>query len=157
MTGPRRIAAALTAVLLSLGAALGLVATNIIPADAATTVTITKVRADSPGADRGSNASKNAEYVVIKNTAKKSIKLGGYVLRDANGHSFAFPSGFVLKAGRSVAVHTGVGKNTNAHLYWGQRWYVWNNDKDVAKLQKSGKTLSSFSYKRVTASGFGVK
>lgn len=157
MTTVRRFATILSAVALSLGLALGIVVTDIAPASAALNLAITKVRADSPGVDRGSNASKNAEYVVIKNTSKKSIKLTGYTIRDASSHVYAFPKGFVLKGGKTVTLHTGSGKNTKAQLYWGQRGYVWNNTSDVAKLQKGGKTLSTFAYKVVNGTGFAVR
>jgi hypothetical protein len=157
MSALRGLAATVAAVALSIGLALGLATVGTLPAEAASNLAITAVRADSPGTDRGSNASRNAEYVVIKNTSKKSIKLGGYTIRDASSHIYRFPTGFVLKPGKSVTVHTGTGKNTGAHLYWGQRWYVWNNDKDTAKLQKTGRTVSSFTYKRVNATGFGIR
>ena len=128
-----------------------------MPTVAASNLAIIKVRADSPGADRGSNASKNAEYVVIKNTSKKSIKLSGYTLRDAAKYVYRFPAGFVLKPGKTVTVRTGSGKNTATQPYWGQRWYVWNNDGDTAMLQRSGKTINSFTYKVVNATGFGIR
>lgn len=157
MIAIRGVAAKFAAVALALGLALGLVTAGILPAEAATNLAITKIRADSPGADRGSNASKNAEYLVIKNNTKKTIKLAGYSVRDSSGHVYRFPAKFALKPGKSVTVHTGTGKNTATHLYWGQRWYVWNNTKDTAKLQKGSKTVASFAYKRVLATGFGVR
>jgi hypothetical protein len=160
MTALRGVAATFAAVALSIGLALGLVAADIVPAEAASNLAIIKVRADSPGPDNGSNASKNAEYVVIKNNSKKSIKLGGYTLRDASNaskHVYRFPAGFVLKPGKTVTLRTGSGKNTASQLYWGQRWYVWNNTGDTARLQRNGKTVNSFTYKAVNATGFGIR
>lgn len=95
--------------------------------------------------------------MLVKNTSKKPIKLTGYSIRDSAGHVYRFPNGFVLKAGKTVTVHTGNGTRTAGQLHWGQRWYIWNNDKDAAKLQKSGKTLSSFAYKKVNSTGFAVR
>ena len=50
-----------------------------------------------------------------------------------------------------------MGKNTATQPYLGQRWYVWNNDGDTAMLQRSGKTINSFTYKVVNATGFGIR
>lgn len=47
------------------------------PADAAAKVQIVKVYFDSPGADHGSNASVNAEWVRIKNNASHTKTLTG--------------------------------------------------------------------------------
>jgi hypothetical protein len=97
---------------------------------------LTRVSYDSPGSDGGSNASLNAEWVAIKNTGIHARQLRGWTLRDTAGHVFHFPR-FKLRPGRTVKVHTGDGGRTRRHLYWGQEWYVWNNDGDTAKLRNS--------------------
>jgi hypothetical protein len=44
-------------------------------------------------------------------------------------------------------IHTGNGSNSARHRYWGQYWYVWNNDGDRAKLKKAnGNVVDSCSY-----------
>ena len=63
------------------------------PAQAApATVYIYKVYFDSPGSDRGSNSSLNAEYVVIKNGDNVSHSVSGWTVRDTAGHVYKFGS-----------------------------------------------------------------
>ncbi|WP_079062946.1 lamin tail domain-containing protein [Peterkaempfera griseoplana] len=106
------------------------------PAEAAGSVHLTKIYYDSPGKDTRSNQSLNAEYVQIKNSTSKSVNLHGWTLVDASRHRYVFPS-FTLKAGRTVTVHTGQGRNTAANLYQQRRAYVWNNDRDKATLKRA--------------------
>jgi hypothetical protein len=41
-----------------------------------------------------------------------------------------------------VTVHTGKGHDRPGQRYWGQGWYVWNNDGDKATLRnKVGKLI----------------
>ncbi|MEQ4715300.1 lamin tail domain-containing protein [Nonomuraea sp. B19D2] len=99
-------------------------------------VQIAKVYYDSPGSDRGGNVSLNGEYVVLRNTSKKSIQLEKWILRDETGYKYRFPR-FILKPGKSVTVRSGQGYNSTTTLYWGRKWYVWNNDGDTASLYRS--------------------
>jgi lamin tail-like protein len=99
------------------------------PAQAApATVYIYKVYFDSPGSDRGSNSSLNAEYVVIRNGDNVSHSVSGWTVRDAAGHGYTFPGGFRLGAGKQAIIHTGDGTkyttSASTHLYWGREWYV---------------------------------
>jgi hypothetical protein len=109
------------------------------PASAA--VKITKIYADSPGSDGGSNKSLNAERVVIRNTGSSAVQLKGWTLRDSASHVYGFGS-FSLGAGKTVAIHTGDGGNNKLHRYWGQEWYVWNNAGDTAILRRSSGALA---------------
>ncbi len=105
------------------------------PALAATkSVQITTVQYDSPGSDRGSNQSLNAEWVIIKNTGKKARKITGFTLKDDTGYTYTFAKR-TLKPGQSIKVHSGKGKDTKSNKYWGRGWYVWNNDGDTATLR----------------------
>jgi Lamin Tail Domain len=97
-------------------------------------IRITGVSYDSPGSDTGSNPSLNAEWVAIKNNGSRARQLRGWTLRDPAGHRFRFPR-YTLRPGRTVKVHTGHGRRSPRHLYWGQDWYVWNNDGDRATLR----------------------
>ncbi|MFB7739953.1 lamin tail domain-containing protein [Streptomyces sp. NPDC056112] len=116
------------------------------PAQAAGSVHLTKIYYNSPGPDTRSNASLNAEYVVIKNSTSKAVSLKGWTLSDASSHRYTFGT-FTLKAGASVTVHTGKGTNTAAHVYQQRAAYVWNNDKDKATLKTAaGKTQDTCSY-----------
>jgi len=93
------------------------------PAQAApATVYIYKVYFDSPGSDRGSNSSLNAEYVVIKNGDNVSHSVSGWTVRDKAGHVYKFGS-LRLGAGKQAIIHTGDGTSyttsASTHLYWG--------------------------------------
>ena len=106
------------------------------PAQAATpAVQITRVLYDSPGADRRSASSLNAEYAVLRNTTSRSIQMEGWILRDRTGYRYYFPR-FTLKSGRSVTVRTGSGSGGTSTLYWGRGQYVWNNDGDTAGIYR---------------------
>jgi hypothetical protein len=108
------------------------------PASAA--VKVTKIHGDSPGSDGGSNKSLNAERVVIRNTGSSAVQLKGWTLRDPASHVYRFGS-FSLGAGKTVSIHTGDGGNSKLHRYWGQEWYVWNNDGDTAILRRPNGAL----------------
>jgi hypothetical protein len=118
----------------------GLVTT--VPADAAPTVRITAVQYDSPGSDRGGNASLNAEWIRITNASGTNKVLTGWTLRDTARHVYRFRT-FTLGSGKSVRVHTGSGANSATDLYWGMHWYVWNNDGDKAILKTASGTVVS--------------
>lgn len=105
-------------------------------AQAAGSVYITKIWYDSPGSDKRSNASLNGEWVQIKNSTTKSVSLKGWKLTDASRHVYTFKT-FTLKAGKTVTVKTGKGKDTAATVFQQRAAYVWNNDKDKATLTRS--------------------
>lgn len=113
---------------------------NLGVAEAAPAIKIGLVQYDSPGSDRGSNSSLNAEWVTIKNTSGSRKTLTGWTLRDPVGHVYRFPT-FRLGAGKTVRVHTGRGANDRNDLYWRQDWYVWNNDGDRATLKNASGTV----------------
>jgi hypothetical protein len=98
-------------------------------------VSFSRVQYDSPGSDRGSNRSLNAEWIRVTNHGNKVRRLAGWTIRDRANHVYRFPRNFRLRPGRSVQIHTGSGRNTRSHLYWRQNWYVWNNDGDRAVLR----------------------
>lgn len=107
---------------------------------------ITAIYFDSPGSDRGGNTSLNAEWVQIKNVTRSTKTLTHWTIRDASRHTYTFPT-FTLRAGATVKVHTGSGTKSSSNLYWGQRWYIWNNTGDTAYLRNaSGKTVDTCAY-----------
>lgn len=110
-------------------------------AQAASKVQIYRVYYNSPGSDTRSNASLNAEYVVLKNTDSVKHSLKNWTLRDKSGHVYLFPT-FTLGAKKYVTIHTGRGTNTSSHLYWGSRAYIWNNTGDTAYLRWPGGSLA---------------
>ena len=116
------------------------------PAQAApATVYIYKVYYNSPGSDRGSNTSLNAEYVVIRNGDNVSHSVSGWTVRDRAGHRYTFPDGFRVGAGKQAIIHTGKGTSyttsSSTHLYQGRGWYVWNNTGDKVILRRADGSL----------------
>lgn len=93
-------------------------------------VFISRVEYDPPGDDV------EGEYVVITNGELfEDVNMSGWKLMDEKNHVYTFPpSGFILKAGASVKVHTGSGEDTATDLYWGRGSAVWNNNGDTAYL-----------------------
>ncbi|MFF3558483.1 lamin tail domain-containing protein [Streptomyces sp. NPDC002574] len=106
-------------------------------AEAASSVHLAKIYYDSPGVDRGSDASLNAEWVTITNSTSRAVSLKGWTLTDASNHKYTFGT-YSLGAGKTVKVHTGPGRDTTGNRYQNRGWYVWNNDKDTATLRKAG-------------------
>ncbi|MFJ2177080.1 lamin tail domain-containing protein [Streptomyces sp. NPDC087851] len=106
---------------------------------AAGSVHLYKIYYDSPGTDKRSNASLNAEYVQIRNTTSKAVSLKGWTLVDASNHRYVFGT-YSLGKGKTVTVRTGKGKDTAANRYQNRAAYVWNNDKDTATLKKANGT-----------------
>jgi len=103
-------------------------------------IKITRIQFDSPGADNGSNASRNAEWIRLRNTGDAARALTGWRVRDAAGHLYVFGT-YTLAAGKTVTIHTGSGSNTARHRYWGSGSYIWNNDGDTARLRRPNGTL----------------
>lgn len=125
-----------------------------LPADAAGNLQFGKFLVDPAGKDTRKNAHLNKEYIVLRNTSSKAVKLAGHRVKDKAGHTYVFGKGFVLKGKKSVTIHTGTGKNTASHVYWKQKNYVWNNTGDTAYLQNTkGKKLDTCAYKK-RASGW---
>ncbi len=116
-------------------------------AQAATSpVVIHEIYYNSPGPDRGSNASLNAEWVQLHNSSGHPVTLTHWTLTDRAGHIYTFGT-YRLKASGSVKIHTGKGGNTQANRYWGHSWYIWNNNGDGATLKNaSGAVVSRCSY-----------
>lgn len=88
----------------------------------------------------------NGEYVRIHNACSSAKSLSGWRLHDyGRKHTFAFPSGFKLGAGRTVTVYSGKGTRSSSKLYWGRTYgAVWNNTPpERAYLRNSAGTLVS--------------
>ncbi|MEU6623361.1 lamin tail domain-containing protein [Streptomyces litmocidini] len=120
----------------------------LLPSQAQATgsVHLYKIYYDSPGTDNRSNSSLNAEYVQIRNTTGAAVNLRGWTLTDAANHKYTFGN-YTLGKGKIVTVRTGRGTNTSANVYQNRGAYVWNNDRDTAKLRRSnGTTVDTCSY-----------
>ena len=100
----------------------------ILPAGAASAAErprFVSIQADAPGRDRRTNASLNAEYVVLKNLGTDRADLSGWTIRSGS-KTFRFPD-FSLAAGATVRVHSGSGRDDRNDLYWGRRAHAWAN------------------------------
>lgn len=134
--------------------AIAAITVNAIPAQAAPALQFRRIQYDSPGTDSRTNASINAEYVVIKNTSGSAKSLTGYTVHDASHHVYTFGT-FTLAAGASVTLRTGKGTNTKWTRYWGSGNYIWTNTGDTAYLKSaSNATVDTCSW---TSVGAGYK
>ncbi|MFB4265080.1 lamin tail domain-containing protein [Nonomuraea sp. GTA35] len=139
-----RLASTLAA-LLAAAATLG----ATLPAQAAApALRIVTISYDSPGADRRSNSSLNAEYITLLNTTRKAIDLEGWSVRDKTGYTYEFGAGVVLGARKRITLRTGQGNDGTSSVFWNRKQYVWNNDQDTAYVRNPGARLvDSCSYK----------
>ncbi|MEV0202477.1 lamin tail domain-containing protein [Nonomuraea sp. NPDC050691] len=122
---------------------------------AAPTGKISRIWYDSPGSpNSGANSSLNGEYVQIKNTGRSAVSLRGWTVRDKTtraDHVYTFGT-FTLRAGKTVTLRTGRGRNTSTTLYWGRSGggtfaYIWNQSKDTGYLRNAqGQLVHSCSY-----------
>lgn len=146
------------------GAALALPLAGVTPASAATVpaVYIHVIQYSPAGPDTPVTTAKlDGEWVLLTNTTGKSVTLTNWTLRDKANHVYRFPK-FVLKAHKSVKVHTGTGKNSATDVYWGHKppastSYVWNNTgQETAALRNAaGKAIDSRAYTGKNVSGAG--
>lgn len=69
------------------------------------------------------------------NKGTKPVSMKGWKLADkGKKHTYYFPSSYTLKDKATVTLYSGKSRNTATALYWGQGWYIWNNDGDTAYL-----------------------
>ena len=127
--------------------ALGLVVTSGTPAQAAFRMQITEIDDNSPGPDHGSNASLNAEWVLLHNTSGSPITMTNWILHDGGQkHTFRFGTYTIAPHG-DVKIDTGKGGRSQTNRYWNLSWYVWNNTGDTATLKDNhGNVLDRCSY-----------
>jgi hypothetical protein len=112
------------------------------PAAVPSPVTIHEIYYNSPGSDRGSNASLDSEWVDLRNSSARAVTLTRWTLRDTARHVYTFGT-FRLGPHADVRIHTGRGANTQVNLYWRHSWYIWNNNGDHATLENAGGTVES--------------
>jgi hypothetical protein len=142
--------------LLPAAVTLGVLATSMLaapalaaparPAAVPSPVTIHEIFYNSPGSDRGSNASLDSEWVDLHNSSARPVTLTDWTLRDTARHIYVFGT-YRLGPHADVRIHTGRGANTQANLYWRHSWYIWNNNGDHAALKNArGTVMSACSY-----------
>ncbi|WP_225836277.1 lamin tail domain-containing protein [Streptomyces sp. NK08204] len=107
---------------------------------------------DAPGRDSNSCTTGNTEdeYVTIKNySGSTTVNLKGYVVKDAAGNHFTFPSNHYLQPGDYVRLRGGHGTDSDAGnvVYRQSCNFIWNNDKDTIYLYKpSGAHADTHAY-----------
>ena len=108
---------------------------------------ISEIYYNSPGPDHGSNASLNAEWVLLHNTSGSPITMTNWILHDGGQkHTFRFGTYTIAPHGY-VKIHTGKGSRSQTNRYWNLSWYVWNNTGDTATLKDNhGNVLDRCSY-----------
>lgn len=128
-----RMIAMAAVVPLSLGALLAPQAASAAPARP---VSIEFIFYNSPGRDTGSNASLNAEYVILENNTNHRVTITHWTLTDRAHHTYTFGRR-TLAAHGIVFVHTGRHRNQGFHVYWGRHHYAWSNTGDTATLRNA--------------------
>ncbi|GGT00731.1 lamin tail domain-containing protein [Streptomyces violaceus] len=130
----RRIAAAT----LTAGALVSVISLPASAADHARPerpkVKISDVQYNSPGRDDRPNRSLNREWVEVTNTARRSINLDAWTLKDEDGRTYTFDH-YRLEGRATVRIHTGHGRDTDSDLYQDRRHYIWDNRSDTATLR----------------------
>ncbi|WNO73398.1 MULTISPECIES: lamin tail domain-containing protein [unclassified Streptomyces] len=106
-----------------------------------------RIQYDSPGREDNSNRSRNAEWVDIKNTSRKPVKLNGWTLTDKAGHRYTFRH-FTLAGRSTVRVHTGIGHDTRTDVFQDRRNYVWDNKDKAILKDRRGHVVDSKSWNR---------
>ncbi len=86
------------------------------------------ISANPPGRDEDNLT---GEYVVLVNTGRLSMEMGGFILRDGSStNRYTFPKDFVAEPSVPFAVVVGCGVDTTQSLYWCSDGPVWNNAGD---------------------------
>jgi Lamin Tail Domain len=117
------------------------------PAEAASSLQISRILYNPAGSDTGTNSHLNQEYIRIRNLSSTTKSIAGWRVRDAAGHSYTFPTGARILPGEEATLRTGKGTNSSKTFYWGRTWYIWNNNGDKAYLIRSdGTTADTCSY-----------
>jgi hypothetical protein len=99
------------------------------------------IQYDAPGPDsnRCSGGNTKDEYLTIKNySCTATVNLKGYVVKDAAGNKFIFPTSHKLEPGDYVKLRGGRGTDSDAGnvVYRQNCNFIWNNDKDTIYLIK---------------------
>lgn len=102
---------------------------------------IVRVENNVHGVDTAANA--YLESVAIENESVAPVDLSGWTLRDATGHRFHFPSGYMLGTGATVRVRTGKlpagasawWTNPAFNLYWNLDHHQYGNRTDSVSLR----------------------
>lgn len=104
-------------------------------------IAITNVSFKAPSPEK---ENLNGEWVEIANQGSVAQSLQGWTLSDQDNHTYVFKN-FSLQPGALVKVHTGIGVNSDADLFWNMKAPIWNNDGDMATLKDdSGDVVAKY-------------
>jgi len=82
------------------------------------------------------------DYVTIYNSAGESFNLTGWWMKaESESGRYDFPEDFILSAGDSVNVRSGVGTDTNSDLFIGGSYSLWTSQNNCAYLRYNDGTL----------------
>lgn len=88
---------------------------------------------------------KTGEHVILANTGKRTVDVGGYVLRDTANNVLRIGKGYKLKPGARLRVYPGPGTNNAGAFYLGRKLAVLNNEGDSLGLWNAkGKLMDTF-------------
>jgi hypothetical protein len=141
----RRLLSVSLALALLLSALASAPAANPAIAAAATCVKFVASNFDAPGNDNYPE-NLNGEWVRIKNVCSTAKGIGGWKIHDyGKKHTYTFPSGVSIGAGKTITLYSGVGTNSSSKRYWGRTYgAIWNNSApEYAYLLTPAGTLKS--------------
>jgi hypothetical protein len=83
------------------------------------------------------------QIVCVTNTSDLTADLGEWLIRNALGRTYYFPSGTTLEAGKSIKVHTGAGTNNAENLYWNYEFKpVFDKKEQISLVSKTNLEMS---------------
>ncbi|MFG2310548.1 lamin tail domain-containing protein [Streptomyces sp. NPDC048566] len=137
-----RIRAALAVTAATAGTFAAVAAAPAQAAEYSSALKVRGVQYDAPGRDSNSCSTGNTrdEYLTIKNySSSATVNLKGYVVKDAAGTVFRFPSNHYLQPGDYIKLRGGHGTDSDAKnvVYRQNCNFLWNNDKDTIYLYKA--------------------
>jgi len=92
----------------------------------------------------GFNPSTNpqTDYVIISNSTTSAFNLTGWWMKaESESGRYDFPTNFMLNAGNSVNVRSGIGTDTVTNLYIGSTYSIWTKSNNCAYLRYKDGTL----------------
>ena len=82
------------------------------------------------------------DYVIISNSTTQSFNLTGWWMKaESESGRYDFPIDFILNAGSSVNVRSGMGADTATNLYVGAPYSIWTSQNNCAYLRYKDGTL----------------
>ncbi len=82
------------------------------------------------------------DYVTITNSTTQQFNLTGWWMKaESESGRYDFPTNFILNAGASVNVRSGVGTDTTTNLYVGLPYSLWTSQNNCAYLRYKDGTL----------------